>query len=125
MIMADDWFGHRHPFTGEPFGDKDEWTDWDFVLVEAVQLIEDWTDQHGLLAWEVDDPKERVQVVAKPRIDKFEQQREIMSASESRGNKKPPKGRYYVPVVDLMKPATEWPGHQEYFEWLASQKESP
>ena len=67
MIMADDWFGHRHPFTGEPFGDKDEWTDWDFVLVEAVQLIEDWTDQHGLLAWEVDDPKERVQVIAKPR----------------------------------------------------------
>lgn len=113
--MEDDWYGHRDPLTGAPTGDRDEWIGWDHTLVNAYQLIQDFTNEHGLLIWEVDDPKERVTVLAERKIDKFK------AAVESRtGGKKYKalKGEYFVPKLDLR--AKEWP---TFDEWVQSQTE--
>ena len=113
--MEDDWYGHRDPLTGVPTGDRDEWISWDHILVNAYQLIQDFTNEHGLLIWEVGDPKERVTVLAERKIDKFK------AAVESRtGGKKYKalKGEYFVPKLDLR--AKEWP---TFDEWVQSQTE--
>lgn len=97
VIMRDDWFGHRDPLTGEKVGDKSEWTEWDHVVIDAFQVIEDYTDQYGLLVWERED--ERVDVSAIKRIHKFEQARDEIT----RGSAKKPyvakPGEYFVPEL--------------------------
>lgn len=109
--MSDPHFGHRDILTGFPRGDADEWTTWDLALINAYQLMQDWTNEHGLLVYEVDDHKERVDVIAKPKIDKFEAQKDI----KTRRQKQPPPGQYFVPDVSLRKGA-EWPTLEEYIE---------
>lgn len=109
--MSDDWYGHRNEF-GEPVGDKDEWIVWDYALVNAFQVIEDWTDQHGLLRYEVDDPHERTQVLAMKRIDKFEAQKTAIT----KGQKNPPPGQYFVPKIELLPGVEEWPTMREFIE---------
>ena len=114
MVMADANFGHTDPFTGELYEDADGWTDWDFLLVQADQLIRDWTDQNGLLAWEVNDHKQRVRVLAERRIDQFE----AAKASITSGKRyKARPGEYFVPKLE--KTTEDWPTHEEYFAHLA------
>jgi hypothetical protein len=86
--------GHRHPLTGERYGDKAEWTTWDYALMRAVQMIEDFTDKNGLLAWEVDE--DGVDVIAVERFDKFDAAVERITSKK--GYKKPP-GSYFVPKL--------------------------
>lgn len=109
--MGDDWFGHRDWFTEAPTGDKDEWTDWDYALARAQQLIEDYTDQHGNLVYEVQD--DRVVVEAVRKIDKFEAAKDRIT---SKKNYKPLDGEYYVPRLE--KRSAEWPTFEE---WVADQ----
>lgn len=64
--MGDEWFGKRDPFTGEPRGDRDEYTSWDWALQNAFQTIEDYTDEKsGLLIWEIEDENAYVDAVRK------------------------------------------------------------
>ena len=114
--MADDWFGHRNPFTGEPMGDRDEWIMWDYLLASVDQLIEDWTDSNGLYRWEMEDPKDRVQVDAVRKIDRFEAAKQRRTGGK---NYKPRDGEYFVPKV--WKTSEEWPLFREYMEHLAQQ----
>lgn len=97
--MHDAHYGHRDPFTGEPNGDPSEWIEWDFILVTAYQVIEDYTDKHGNLIWEVES--ERVYVDAEKRIDKF--QAAVDSRTKGTKNKgyTPTPGEYFVPKLDL------------------------
>lgn len=92
--MHDDWYGHRDPFTGDPKGDKDEWLEWDFLLLETIQMIEDHTDDTGLLVWETDDPAAVVDAI--PKINKFDRAREV---KESAKNFKRRPGTRYVPKL--------------------------
>lgn len=109
--MRDDWYGHRDPETFEPVGDKDEWLDVDYALLSALQTLEDYTDQHGLLIWEVQDPKNRVEVAAHMKIDPFEAAKEIKTSGKNY-KKKP--GEYYVPKLTLL--SKEWPTMEEFIE---------
>lgn len=91
-IMTDDWFGHRNPFTGEEIGDKDEWTEWDYALISAFQVIEDYSDQYGILKWVHDTPW--VDFDAKREIHKFDAARDEKTSAK---NYKPQPGEQFIP----------------------------
>ena len=95
--MRDDWYGHRNPFTGDPEGDKDEWLEWDFLLLEALQIIEDYSDEYGLLAWERED--EAVVVDAERRIHKFKAAVDNATKGSKTKPYEPRPGEYFVPKM--------------------------
>lgn len=92
--MRDEWYGHRNPASGEPVGDRTEWIEWDFALAYAVQTIEDYSDEYGLLAWELAD--ERVEVNANKKIHKF---KAAIERTTSGKNYKASPGEYFIPEV--------------------------
>lgn len=94
VIMQDDWYGHRDWLTWKKRGDKDEWTKWDFALVNALQTIEDFSDDNGILAWEKEDDNAVIDAVKK--IDPF---REAVEDRTSGKNYKAANGEYFVPHV--------------------------
>lgn len=107
--MQDKWYGHR-THKGEKVGDPDEWIRWDYSLAAALQIIEDSTDRHGLLAWEIEPPY--IEVEAIKRIDKFQ------AAVDSRtsGKKyKPEQGEYFVPRI-LPRAGRKPPLYSEFLE---------
>lgn len=109
--MHDTHYGFRDYYTGEPTQDP-EWTKWDYALASAFQVIEDFSDANGLLAWEKDSPK--VDVLAVAKVDRFENAKERASkiASRKKGGETP--GTYYVPELKLL--AKEWPTMREQVE---------
>lgn len=112
--MSDDWFGHRDPRTGEKFGDRDEWISWDHHLVTAYQTIEAYTDRNGNLRWELED--EAVYVDAVPKIDKFEEAKDLITGAK---NYKPTPGEYFVAEVKTRRSS----GHIQTFpEYLEAQR---
>lgn len=112
MVLGDKYALHRSPFSGEPFGEP-EWTTWDYVLVHATQLIEDYTDQNGLLVWEKES--DSVVVSAVKKIDRFEAAKEAITGGK---NYKASKGEYFVPDLKLQYWIKEdaWPTHREWIE---------
>lgn len=120
MVMRDEWFGHRDPLTGKEQGDREEWVTWDFRLIQVFQLIEDFTDQHGFLAWEIDDPKNRTLVETTFEVDRAQQALNIAEKKKSNRDKLDKvEGSYLAPKLKRMNPGSEWPSHEEYFEYLA------
>lgn len=105
--MADHYFDFRNSFTGEPDDEPVTWTDWDYALVHALQVIEDNTTPNGLLVWDVDNDRVRVDVSKK--IDKFEAARDRYTG---RKNYKRENGEYFVPDVTLV--GGEWPDYETY-----------
>lgn len=61
MILGDDYAGHRHWW--DPYWKPDPaliqvWTDWDFALLRAYQIIEDYTlKTNGQLIWVDQSPE--------------------------------------------------------------------
>lgn len=110
--MSDPHFGHRDFYSGKPDGKSDEWTAWDYALIQAYQTVQDWTDQHGNLVYEVDDPKERVIVSAVKKYDKFEAAKTRRTSGK---NYKPDPGEYFTSKLDL-KSGQEWPTLEEYIQ---------
>lgn len=55
MILGDDYAGHRHWWNPDWIPDPaliNVWTEWDFALLRAYQIIEDYTDKAtGQLVW--------------------------------------------------------------------------
>lgn len=113
VLMRDDWFGHRDWITGSEVGDKDEWTAWDFAIVEAWQTIEDYTMPSGVLRWEHDD--DDLEISADEFIDKFQQ---AVDAKTSAKKYKPKNGVRFVPNLISRR---EDESFQTYQEWLSSQ----
>lgn len=113
--MGDDWFGHRDPLTWEKTGDKDEWIDWDHILANVLQTIEDFSDQHGLLQWQLDD--DAVVVDAVKKIHPFEAARDRKTGHK---NYKSVPGEYYVP---RLKSRREGGKMQTFREWVEAQAE--
>lgn len=109
--MGDDWFGHRDPFTGVPVGDREEYTSWDFSLLNAFQTIEDYTDQKsGIPIWELED--ERVVVGAKRKVNKFQRAIDEKTKSTEKKPYKPIPGEYFVP--DMYSRETDENGEQVF-----------
>lgn len=94
--------------------DKDEWTDWDYLLAEALQVIEDWTDQHGLLTYEARAHEQRVIVEAHKKIDPFEAAKERKTKGTKNKPYNPQPGEFFVPKLLLADPDDEWPTREEY-----------
>lgn len=97
-------------------GDKDEWTSWDHALVTALQVIEDYTDEYGLLAWERED--EAVEIDAVKKIHKFK----ASIDARTRGTEKHPykalPGEYFVPDMWSKRRVDGKQVFQTYAEWL-------
>lgn len=110
--MRDDWYGHRDPITFSPAGDKDEWLDWDHALIDALQTIEDYSDQYGLLKWELDD--ERAEVDAIKKFHPFEVARDNQTKGTKNKPYTPEPGEYFVPEIWTR----DKRGLQTYQEWL-------
>lgn len=94
--MRDEWYGHRDVFSFLPDGDRTEYLDIDFALFDALQTIEDNTDQYGLLSWELDD--DLVEVAAVKKHHKFAEARDLATKGGKDGYKPDP-GEYFVPDV--------------------------
>lgn len=116
--MGDDWFGHRTS-EGKPVGDKDQWITWDYALSRAVQVIETYTNEHGLLAYEVDDPKERVVVHAQKKIDKFRAAQERITGKKGY---EPRPGEYFSPDLELR--GSTWPTLEEYIQHQVEEEQA-
>lgn len=114
MILGDKYALWRDPFSGEPLGEP-EWTDWDYVLVNAVQIIEDFTLPSGLLAWE--NESDKIDVLAVQKVDKFRAAEQ--KYTNNKRNKEIP-GGYFVPLVRLKPFVKEYPSFRE---WVESQVE--
>lgn len=117
--MRDPLFGHRDPFTGEGIRDRDEWTEWDFVIVAAFQLVNDLTNQHGLLVHEVDN--ERMDVEAIKGHDKFQAAIDRATKGHPKKGYKPDPGETWKPRLRLR--GGEWPTLEEFFEKQAAEAE--
>lgn len=111
--MRDPYFGHRDWFTGEPNGDRDEKTDWDYALMAAYQVIEDHTDGDGVLIWE--NESDDIAVETSWRQSKF---RASVEARTRGKNYKAKPGEYFVPDIRLM--GDEYP---TYSDWVKRQVE--
>lgn len=110
MIFGDHAFGFREG-PGQPIYGEVGWTSWDYALVRALQLIEDYTTDNGLLIWEVDDTAENVMVSAERYVDRFEASRDSIT---SRKNYKPTPGERFRPKLHLR--YGEWPTFEEWVE---------
>ena len=118
VIMRDDWFGKRDPWTGEPSGTMDEFTSWDYALMDAFQTIEDFTDQKsGIPIWELDD--EAVYVDAVRKFNKFQQAIDNATKGSKSKAYEPAPGEYFVPDMGTRrKDADGSPIFQSYSEWV-------
>lgn len=108
--MGDDWFGHR-TLEGKPIGDKDQWITWDYALIRALQIIETYTNDNGLLVYEVDDPEDRVVVHALKKINKFQAAQERITGKK---DYKARPGEYFIPDLELR--GDTWPTLEEYIQ---------
>lgn len=115
--MQDPYFGHRDWFTGEPDDDREAWIEWDYALVAALQIIEDSTNKHGLLSWEVDN--ERMDVIAEKKVDKFQAAVDRRTKGSKKKPYEPAPGEYFVPKLDLR--GGEWPTYSDYLEELRAE----
>lgn len=114
-ITRDDWFGHW-TVRGERHGDPNERTEWDFALIEAVETVEDFTDENGLLKWEVDE--DGVSVDSVKTYDKFQASIDRKTGKEKY---KPEPGERWKPVVRPSRNREDG-GFQTFAEWRASQE---
>lgn len=116
--MRDPYFGNRDVLTGDPIRDRDEWTEWDYILVSVYQLIQDLTNKHGLLAHEVEN--ERMVVEAIKKHDKFQAAVDRATKGSKKKGYTPDPGEYFVPRLYLR--GGDWPTLEEY--WASQGEES-
>ena len=117
FIMKDQWFGHRD-LRGREIGDPDGWTRWDYALSTALQIIEDSTDQHGVLAYQTE--AEWVEVEAVKKINKFESAKQRLTGGKNyRGSP----GEVFVPRVFSRSSSKGIPTFREYQEMRRLERE--
>lgn len=112
MLMHDHYALHRNPWTDEP-ADAIVWTDWDYLLAECVQFIEDYTTQEGHLAWESES--ERVTFDARRKINKARAAIDRKTKGSEKNPYKPYDGEYWVTDPVLMR-GDDWPTLDEWLE---------
>lgn len=118
--MRDDWYGHRDFFTGKPAGDKDEWTRLDYLVIEAYQIVEDITDETGMLIMDQDD--EAVTVGAVRKINKFRAAIDNATKGSEKKPYKPRPGEYFVPDIKTRRSGDK---RITYTEWREAKLEKP
>lgn len=116
--MRDDWFGHRDWFTGEPTGDREEWTTADFLLQEAFDVVENITLPDGSFVMDQED--DAVQVQAIRYTDKFQQSVDQITQGK---NYKAKPGEKFRPRVITRRSDKKMPLYSEYIERKAKEAE--
>jgi hypothetical protein len=103
------------PPTAVVFNDPNhkEWTEWDFKLLKAHHLVQDWY-RDGIPIWW--DESDRVTFDAKARVSKSRAAIERAQEAASK-NKKPAPGRYFIAEPRVMD-GGELPTRDE---WLKEQ----
>lgn len=114
--MRDDWYGHRDPFTGTPGGDKDDWLLWDYLLMEAFEVVERITLSDGSFVMDQDDDYVEIQAIRS--TDKFQA---AVDGIKSGKNYKPRPGETFKPRIVTRRADKKM---MLYSEWLETQKES-
>lgn len=108
MILHDPYALHRKwwDWTWQPSIGDESWTDWDYFLSDALQIIEDytdkdtgqliWYDQSGDVHWDVGST--------------FSGSKEALEKEqERRGELKPGESLYAIPVFGAKKPTlSDW-----------------
>lgn len=117
--MHDEDFGYRDFFTGEVIGDSSKYLDWDWVLITAVQTIEDHTDKYGLLSWQVG--AEDIEIDASKRIHKFQASVDRATAGSDKKAYKPQPGEYFIP--DMHSRTSDPERKPTFREWLTRKPE--
>lgn len=113
MLFHDPHALNRNSFTWEPDSPHDQWNEWDFALAEARQVIEDYTDEDGLLIWERDS--EDTVVKAYWKLNRARAAKERLQKK----SKETPVGS--SPIVELgLKPGRDWPTLESW--WAEEQK---
>lgn len=95
-----------------------DWSPWDYALVDAVQLIEDYSNQHGIPIWDAE--ADNVEIQAHRKIDKFEAAKQKTTDTKKY---KPLAGEYFVPVP--VKRFGEWPTFEEWLEKQTAATQQP
>lgn len=112
MLLHDHYALHRDPWSNKPF-ENVVWTDWDYVLAECIQLIEDYTTPEGHLGWESDS--ERVTFDARRKINKARAAIDRKTKGSEKNPYKAQDGEYWVTSPVLMR-GEDWPTIGEWFE---------
>lgn len=105
--------GIGHPPTAVIFSDPShtEWTVWDYRLIKAHYILQDWYRDGVPLWW---DESERVTFDAKARVSKSRAAIERAQEAESKKKKSTP-GRYYVAEPRTID-GGELPSREEWLE---------
>lgn len=103
-ILQDPYALHRRywedDWEPDPVGDT-AWTDWDFALDKAFQIIEDYTDaQNGQLIWWDQSPEVRWEVRTRSSGHDAAVERKRRSMEEAGKEYEPGDSPYAVPVFD-------------------------
>lgn len=109
--MRDDWYGHRDPFSGAPEGDKDEWLTWDYLLMEAFEVVETITLPDGSFVMDQDD--DAVQIQAIKTVDKF--QASIDNITSGKNYKAKP-GEKFKPRIVTRRSGGKFTLYSEYLK---------
>lgn len=98
-------------------GDSSEWIDWDHALIQALQTIEDYTDDSGILAWERED--EAVEIDAIKKVHKFKAAVDRATTGSEKHPYKAQPGEYFIPDLwSRRKDANGKEVIQTYDEWM-------
>lgn len=89
-----------------------EWTMWDYRLIKAHYILQDWYRDGVPIWW---DESDRVSFDAEPRISKSRAAIERAQDGASSGNKKVVPGRYYV-AKPILIDGDEMPTRDEWFK---------
>lgn len=120
--MHDDSFGQFNEFTGERELLTNEWTFWDYLLTNVVQLIDDFTTEDGFLVWELEDPDERMVVHPYRKIDRVDRAKQIFSQRNAKELERA-KGSYVAVKLKKQRPDDEYPNHLEFFQRMSEEPE--
>jgi hypothetical protein len=113
MSMLKAAAGIGHPPTAVIFSDPShkEWTVWDYRLIKAHYILQDWYRDGVPIWW---DESDRVTFDAKARISKSKAAIERAQEAESKKKKQAP-GRYFIAEPRLME-GDDFPTREEWLE---------
>lgn len=120
MVMSDDAFGQKNLVTGERRTSDERWTRWDYLLAGVYQTITDFTDSNGFLAWEVDDPLERMEIRGTVKTDRAENVKSKVEKANAKRMERVP-GSYVSLSIRKRREEDDFPSHTEFFERLAQE----
>jgi hypothetical protein len=103
---------HRNWFTGD-VDEEPTWTDWDYILAEVGQMLEDYRTPEGHMFWEAES--ERVTFNAQRKINKAKAAIDRKTKGSKNKPYSPQDGEYWTTEPVLMY-GDDWPTIEEWME---------